>query len=120
MLVTFTNTTSSPIYLSAIYKQLEPTGVTGSSVQARRTPADLDANQQLKAYVVAGDITLAFTLETGDSAATGPGSSPVSYSNATRPAASTVPTFSSIWNTDDNALNWSDSVNWRDALGNLT
>lgn len=45
---------------------------------------------------------------------------PASYSNATRPTASLVPAGVMIWNTDDTAPNYSDGVNWRDAIGNLT
>jgi len=43
------------------------------------------------------------------------------YSNVTRPAATDFPAGASIWNTDDNALNWSDGAGgWRDYAGNLT
>jgi len=43
-----------------------------------------------------------------------------SYDNTTRPDASTVVRGTPIFNTDDNAPNWSDGTNWRDAAGNLT
>ena len=116
MQVTFTNTTGSPIYLSAIYMVLPALG----SITTRRTRAQLDAEQQLKAYVQAGTITLSFTEETGDDAGIGSAGSLVSYSNTTRPAASTVPAFSAIWNTSDNAVNWSDGTNWRSSDGVIT
>lgn len=40
------------------------------------------------------------------------------YTNATRPAAPEVGTM--IWNTNDNAPNFSDGSTWRDAAGNIT
>ncbi len=121
MQVTFTNTTTSPIYLSAIYMTLQPTGQPGAAVTTRRTRAQLDAEQQLKQYVQAGSITLLFATETGDNAKLGAsGPALTSYSNGTRPAANTIPTFTSIWNTDDNSENWSDGVNWRDNNGVIT
>lgn len=121
MLVTFTNTTSQPIYVHTLQKALAATGASGAVVTTRRTPADLDRDQTLKANVVGGYITLGFTLETGDTAALGASSAGMaSYSNATRPAASTVPAFVPIWNTSDNAPNWSDGTNWRDASGIIT
>lgn len=51
---------------------------------------------------------------------------PSSFSNATRPdkaAADTFPVGTPIFNTDDNAPNYSDassSTGWRDAVGNET
>jgi hypothetical protein len=116
MLVTFTNASVNPIFLSQIYYNLEPS----QGITTRRSTAQLDADYILKQYVVAGTIVLSFTLEPGDSAGLGSGSAPSSYSDATRPAANTVPAFTAIWNTDDNHLNWSDGVNWRDATGVLT
>lgn len=41
-------------------------------------------------------------------------------SNATRGAASAYSAGMMIWNTDDNAPNWSDGSAWRDAAGNIT
>jgi hypothetical protein len=116
MQVTFTNASADPIYLSQLYVEIAP----GASVTTQRTRADLEGDQILKAYVQAGTITLAFTLETGDSAPAGFGSVPMSYTNITRPAANTVPTFTAIWNTDDEALNWSDGTDWRMADGSIT
>lgn len=43
-----------------------------------------------------------------------------SFSDATRPSASDYHQGASIWNTDDNAPNWSDETNWRDATGAIT
>jgi len=43
-----------------------------------------------------------------------------SYSNDDRPDASTVTVGLQIWNTDDNAPNWSDGEHWRDAEGRIT
>lgn len=41
-------------------------------------------------------------------------------SDANRPAASSWPVGLPIWNTDDNAVNYSDGTNWRSAIGELT
>ena len=46
-------------------------------------------------------------------------SAPV-YNNTTRPSAATMKAGSQIWNSDDNAPNYSDGSAWRDAVGNLT
>jgi hypothetical protein len=116
MLVTFTNASSSPIFLSQLYVEIAP----GASVTTQRTRSDLEGDQILKAYVAAGTITLSFSLETGDSTALGFGSVPQSYSNITRPGANLVPTFTAIWNTDDEALNWSDGSVWRMSDGTVT
>jgi len=116
MQVTFTNASADPIYLSQLYVEIAP----GASVTTARTRADLEGDSILKAYLAAGTITLAFTLETGDSEALGFGPVPVSYSNTTRPDADTVPTFTAIWNTDDEAMNWSDGTDWRMADGSIT
>src|SRR5688572_13018052 len=40
---------------------------------------------------------------------------PESYSSLTRPPASLYPAGTSVWNTSDNAMNWSDGTNWRDS-----
>ena len=45
---------------------------------------------------------------------------PPVYTNATRPAASSVDEGGMIYNSDDNAPNFSDGTNWRDAAGNIT
>jgi len=43
-----------------------------------------------------------------------------SYSNTTRGAANLFTAGAMIFNTDDNAPNWSDGTSWRDAMGNIT
>lgn len=40
--------------------------------------------------------------------------------NAGRGSAATAGVGAMIWNSDDNAPNWSDGTNWRDAAGNVT
>ena len=116
MQVTFTNNTSSPLYLSAIYMLIQP----GQSLTTRRTRAQLDAEQQLKTYVQAGDIQLTFAAETGDNAELGAsGPSLSSFTTLTRPLPTAVPTFSAIWDSDLNFTIWSDGVNWRDNDGNI-
>ena len=42
------------------------------------------------------------------------------YTNDDRPDASTVTIGLAIWNLDDNAPNYSDGENWRDAQGHIT
>lgn len=42
------------------------------------------------------------------------------FSNATRPDPSAVPVGHEIWNSDDNAPNYSDGTAWRDAAGLIT
>ena len=45
---------------------------------------------------------------------------PESFSNATRPSPASVAVGTMIFNTDDNAPNFSDGTNWRDAVGTIT
>ncbi len=45
---------------------------------------------------------------------------PPSFDNAHRPSATNYPIGTAIWNTDDNALNWSDGTDWRNAAGSVT
>jgi hypothetical protein len=40
--------------------------------------------------------------------------------DATRPAASTFLPGTRVWNSDDDAFNYSNGTNWYDALGGLT
>jgi len=117
MLVTFLNSSSTPQWVSTLQMSLLP----GVSAQTRRTSAQLDMNQGDKVLIQTGAITLTFTAEPGDGAAlgTGPAVSLPTYTNVTRPLASTVAIYSAIWNTDDNATNWSDGANWRDNAGNI-
>lgn len=42
------------------------------------------------------------------------------FTNASRPAANTFTAGMQIWNTDDNAPNWSDGTAWRDGAGLVT
>lgn len=116
MLVTFTNASGSALYLSCLYKEL----AAGESVQTRRSSVDLEREEQLKAYVQAGTVTLAFTKETADDAAAQPSAGVKNYTNMTRPGVATVPIYTFIFNTDDNAANWSDGVNWRANDGSIT
>lgn len=107
------NVTEAPIYVHPILKALDGR----ASVVASRTRADLN-HPVFNEHVAAGRITVSFISEAGDS----PGGVEVmaNYNNRTRPSADSVPPFTSIWNTDDAAPNWSDGVNWRDALGTIT
>jgi len=116
MQVTFTNNTGAPVYVSAIYMTI----AANSAVTTHRSSAQLDAEQGLKQLIAAGTITLTFSSETGDTAPVAPSATLKNYSNATRPAPNTVPIYSAIWNTDDNAVNWTDRVNWYDSAGTIT
>lgn len=56
---------------------------------------------------------------TGDVRVSGFIGAPI-YTNSTRPAAASWPKGTFFWNSDDNAPNYSDGTNWRDAAGNIT
>lgn len=116
MLVKITNIGSVQIHLSAYGTVLDPSG----ELETRRTMADIVGDDSLKALVVAGSVSLAFTKEAGDDVVGGFADTPPSYTNATRPAPATVPAFTFIFNTDDAAPNWSDGAAWRDAAGTIT
>ena len=62
MLVTFSNVSTSPIFLSTLGITINP----GASAVAERTVAQLQAEQVLLAYVQGGKITLSYATETGD------------------------------------------------------
>ncbi len=63
----------------------------------------------IRKFTTAGVITSALYLQ------------PEVWTNMTRPAATDYPAGTSVWNTDDNALNWSDGAgNWRDSTGIIT
>ena len=113
MLVTITNISSDPVYISLLYASLAPS----AARTVQRTQSQLDAETQLLQLVLDSKVSLGFTSEATDSVGTGFESVPVSFSNANRPSPTTIPAFTSIWNTDENALNWSDGTNWRDSTG---
>lgn len=116
MLVKITNIGSDQIHLSAYGTVLNP----GGEVETRRGMADIVGDESLKALIVSGDVSLVFTKEAGDDVVGGFGDTPPSYSDGTRPAATAVPAFTFIFNTDDAAPNWSDGTIWRDAAGVAT
>jgi hypothetical protein len=115
MLVTFTNASADDIFVSLLYKNLAP----GEGVQVSKSRSELDMELELKKLVQAGDIVLTFAEEDGDDAAVGTEPHPA-FADATRGLATAWPAFAAIWNTDDNALNWSDGAVWRDATGAIT
>jgi len=115
MLVTFTNASSEDRFISLLYKNLEA----GESVQVSKSRSELDQEQELKKLVQDGTIVLSFAEEDGDDAAVGTEPHPA-FSNLTRPLPTVWPIYSAIWNTDDNALNWTDGTNWRAADGTIT
>ena len=45
---------------------------------------------------------------------------PSAFTNVTRPLATAYPVGGMIFNTDDEAPNFSDGTNWRDAMGTIT
>ena len=115
MQITVTNvkTDQTPIYLRDLYKDL----AYGQSVTTRRATAELNRATGLQAALLAGDITISYLLESIDTAQFRGGPPPVSYSDITRPAANLFAPFTFIWNTSDNAVNWSDGLVWRDSAG---
>lgn len=115
MQVTITNAGTDDLYVSLLYKEL----IVGESVTVSKSRSELDMEQEFKKLVQAGTLVLTFAEEDGDDAAVGTEPHPA-YADATRPAPADWPIFSAIWNTDDNALNWSDGTNWRDAAGVIT
>jgi hypothetical protein len=115
MLVTITNASSDDLFVSLLYKQL----AAGESVQVSKSRSELDQEQEFKKLVQAGTLTLAFAEEDGDDAQVGTEPWPA-FSDTTRPAATAWPIFAAIWNTDDDALNWTDGTNWLDATGTIT
>ena len=115
MLVTFTNASSDDVFISLLYKNL----AASESVTVSKARSELDQEQELKKLVQAGTIVLSFAEEDGDDAAVGTEPHPA-FDDAGRPAASAWPIFAAIWNTDDEALNWSDGTEWRDAAGVIT
>lgn len=116
MQVTFTNATSDVLAVGAFYRSL----TAGESVTVSMTASGYDAEAQLKVLVEAGSLTIdAIAAEAGDSSALGAAIGPA-YDDAGRPLATSVPTFSSIWNTDDGAPNFSDGTQWVDAAGIAT
>lgn len=115
MLVTFTNAGAEEIFISLLYKSL----AAGASVTVSKSRSELDQEQPLKALVQAGTVVLSFAEEAGDDAALGTESFPP-FTDLTRPAATAWPLYGAIWNTDDDALNWTDGTNWLDATGAIT
>jgi len=115
MQVTFTNASSGDVFLSLLYKNL----AAGEAVTVSKSRSELDMEQELKKLVQAGTIVLSFAVEDGDDAALGTEPWPP-FTDLSRPAPADWPLFGAIWNTDDNALNWTDGTNWRDAAGVIT
>jgi len=118
MKLRFTNASATtPLFVSAFYTTIAASGYVETSMSQAR----LDRETGLKALIEAGSLVMSFiSLETGDSVKSFGASAGPSYTNGTRPAANTVPLFTSIWNTSDNAPNWSDGTNWRDGAGVIT
>ena len=115
MLVTITNISSGQVFISTHYVTLEA----GGSIQVRRTLSDLDKDEQLKSLVTANSVTLAYTAETNDAVQVGYEKNMV-FTNSSRPLATAVKSGTMIFNSTDEAPNFSDGTNWRDAAGNLT
>lgn len=116
MQVTFTNASSDIVAIAAFYRSL----AASESVTVSMSASQYDQEPGLKALVEAGTLTIdSAVAEAGDSSALNAATGPA-YDNAGRPDATTVPTFSSIWNTDDSAPNYSDGTQWVDAAGVAT
>lgn len=116
MQVTFTNATSDILAIAAFYRSL----AASESITVSMTAAQYDQELGLKTLVEDGSLTIdSIVAESGDSSALSAVVGP-SYDDAGRPAATTVPLFSAIWNTDDGAPNYSDGTNWVDSAGVTT
>ena len=121
MQVTITNATAEQKYVSMLYKDLAPNGETGDSVTISASQADLQAQRQLLVDVEAGDLTLAFAVEAGDSAVTGQPGTLESFANAAGlPAAADRPLFTAVWQADNATIVWTDGTNWKLATGLTT
>ena len=117
MQITFTNDSGGDLYVSRFYKTM----ATGTSVTTTMTAASFDAEQGLRALVETGALTATFvSAEDGDAAMLLGMSAGPAYSDGTRPLATAVPPFTSIWNTSDGAPNWSDGAQWVEADGTPT
>jgi len=121
MLVTITNATSEKRYVSALYRDLNANGTTGDSVTVSRSTTDLQLERQLLIDVEAGDLTLAFAVEDGDSALAGsPGSLEVFANAAALPAAAARPLYTPVWQADNATIVWTDGTDWKLASGVTT
>jgi len=117
MLVKITNASSDKIHIPSLGSvNIAP----GAYVETSRSYADLDGDISLKKLVETGDVTLSFTKEDGDDAQLFFAQVPVAYTDAARPAATAVPIFAAIFNTDDGFMNVSDGAAWLDPTGTAT
>lgn len=113
MQLIITNVTSREIH--AFYTYIAP----GGFITVSRTSSDLERDLILKRLINDSEVTVTYVTEALDSVGF-PKASPPSHDNLSRPDASTVPSYTFIWNSDDNAYNYSDGTNWRDYGGNIT
>lgn len=113
MQITFTNASSTDLYVSALYKEIKA----GDSVTTRRSLSELTRNQELMKLVEAGDITLAYTTEDGDDTGWTFGHMLGAFAAAGRPPATSLKRGDVIYNTTTNIPNWWDGAMWRDAAG---
>lgn len=121
MQVTITNATAAQLPIGMLYKTLEPNGSTGDAVTVRKTVAEMNGDQTFKTLVENGSVTLAFAVETGDSAVLGHPATLEAFANAVGlPAAAARPLFTTVWQTDAAYAVWTDGTNWRDAAGTIT
>lgn len=121
MQVTITNTTSAPLPLNWAYKTLAPNGETGDSITVSRTTTELQSEGQFRIQVENGDVTLAFAVEAGDSAAVGSPHTLETFADAgSLPAAADRPLFTAVWQADNATVVWTDGTNWKLASGVTT
>lgn len=99
-----------------------PSGLGGGSLVAgASTTVAFDIQTVGAAMSAAGIIHYGMSSVDAGGASGSISSNPgASYSNVLRPAASAFSIGAAVWNTDDNAYNYSDGTNWRDAAGNIT
>jgi hypothetical protein len=81
---------------------------------------DTAMNAQVELALSTAVAASATATEAHDTAGTALDRTHLTYSNTTRPEANTLPAGTAIFNTDDNAPNWTDGAAWRDANGELT
>jgi hypothetical protein len=114
--VTFTNVSSEQLFLPGPNLDLLPAG----TAVATMTTADMDGAERIKELITDGKITAAFVKGPNDDIAVGFPPVPPVFTNGTRPNANTIPVGSSIWNSDDDAHNWSNGTGYFDGVGTGT
>ena len=114
--VTITNVSSDQLFIPGPNVDLP----VGSQATISMTVGDMEDNTVLRDLVAQAKVTLVFSRDTNADITHGFGHVPQSFTTASRPAPGAVPIFTWIFNMDDDAPNWSDGTDWRDAAGVIT